>query len=419
MFTLGDPTGGVNGYRSCSSLQDTVTPKGHRRAINACVHLTNHGASDFSEQKFQSLYSWAPDPFQRTTPLRCSIQWWPGYLALPEPDLGEYLHNLVGQLNGAIQNGSLLGVTLLEVVKTAQMMSNPFSLLSNSFASLIASKRFRRSYLRRLKGTKSLAHFARRAADYHLEFKYGWQALMYDIRSFCKTTADVFTPAHQELKDSLSQRYSAGSRLTVDLPEYVYPGGYTEHQWESDWYGSYPYGGPFNWVRVKPGKAEVTYRIGCRQMYRQLNTLDKFYRIFHAYGLTADDLFTTLWEAMPYSFVVDWFVNLRGLTSTFDLSRLSVLGATDLVFSSKLKIDYMIEWKLPPPSWVYGAIWNPAYQCVGNTCSRSATAGVYTSYQRSAGFSNLEDIRAVCFSQGLSTAQTVSGIALILQKLFR
>jgi len=408
-YPLGDPFGYLSCNRSSSRIQDDLTPHGAPRRVNVCEHFKNQATFVRGTQKFLGLYTNRVHLNQTSEAIDLPVLWTPSTLGLPDPDWSRYVNDLAGQLDGSIQDGTLLGVSIAESAKTVKMMLNPFGLMRKDWRKVISS-------LWKDKRYPSAHELTKGSANLWLEHRYGWNALYQDLKSFATTTAKVWTPSVVSKLSSLTERYSAGeqlnARLDVDYPVYG------ESLWNSDWNGSYPYGGPWGlWCRILP-TGSVTYRVSCRQQYRQLNWLQKSFKMLHAYGLTAPDILSTLWEMTPYSFVVDWFINMKGLDTYMSSLRLGAADITNISYSKKFACEYHSEVKLKPPSWCDWSIWNPAYECVGARFCRSESPGSYVHYSRFAGLPPATST-SIFTNHGLSVTQTISGVALILQRFLR
>jgi hypothetical protein len=168
----------------------------------------------------------------------------------------------------------------------------------------------------------------------------------------------------------------------------------------------------------------VKTNVSCRAsdaLNRRTNAIEKF--IF-AYGLSTDKLLETIWEVVPYSFVVDWVVNMNGLLSLprfEDSLRTLSNGAfvSHLGYSVKIEIPFTAQMMYPHASTQNSWYWRsilPLEQTIGITAPTNA-AGVVSLYQRNVGFP--PSGVSLFANRGLSVSQGVSGFSLLLQRILR
>jgi hypothetical protein len=66
--------------------------------------------------------------------------------------------------------------------------------------------------------------------------------------------------------------------------------------------------------------ANVTCRCCCDVTPKDVKTLEKIWRALYTYGLQPG--FYVVWDSIPYSFIVDWFIPIGNLASTLDAERM-------------------------------------------------------------------------------------------------
>lgn len=158
-------------------------------------------------------------------------------------------------------------------------------------------------YLHSVKKLRSRYSNARKllkaVSDTYLEFTFGWKPLALDVLEASKILMTQNQFVEERIKAKASKRYSG------DISEAAYPGfgGYHNLFIPYQRYGYYKrkiVGG----VRLEPISTPPI--------------LDRF-------GLSLPDFVPTVWELLPYSFVVDYFLNIGDIIDAYahPLSSLS------------------------------------------------------------------------------------------------
>lgn len=170
----------------------------------------------------------------------------------------------------------LIGETLKDLDSTVGMLRRPFG----GARDLI--RKMDKYRLRHL--GKTVASGYRAASNAWLEYRYGWKPLILD----CQTTIDLCTKVADKDSGKLlvaraSQSRSFDRTITVDRAA-----------------GNVNVAGPARLTKSYVASAGVLYRA------------DKAYveALDAKLGYRPSDLAVTFWESIPYSFVVDWFVNV-------------------------------------------------------------------------------------------------------------
>lgn len=102
----------------------------------------------------------------------------------------------------------------------------------------------------------------------------------------------------------------------------------------------------------------ITCRVGFRLKNAQLEAFDKAWRALYTYGLQPN--FYVVWDMIPYSFIVDWFVPIGDMLSVLDTEASMMRGQYDIkdvVFSLSYDGDvrgypvhYYTRWAAQPLS---------------------------------------------------------------------
>jgi hypothetical protein len=72
------------------------------------------------------------------------------------------------------------------------------------------------------------------------------------------------------------------------------------------------------------GDTTITCRCCIDTVPRNLDYLGRVWRGLYTYGLTPS--FYTIWDMIPYSFIVDWFIPIGDITSVLDADRMYLSG---------------------------------------------------------------------------------------------
>lgn len=166
-----------------------------------------------------------------------------------------------------------MGVMFGESAKTLRMLVNPLKGLRNLLVSFLAN-------VKNVKKVKDIS-------SVWLEYRYGLRPFMMDVED---TLDAVYAPWRRELNHRIERkmgkfvrptevnRTPLGWQLLTSSPCSIW----------GDW--------------VTESSAEVTYY--AHQYFTRVGTMN------NRFGMDGANALSTLWELMPYSFVVDWFVDL-------------------------------------------------------------------------------------------------------------
>jgi len=163
--------------------------------------------------------------------------------------------------------------------QTLSMLKRPFS----SAQKLVGQMVSRKAAL--LKATGSVT---KAIANTWLEYRYGWKPLIMD----CEATIKEFNKFRSEM---MAQRLVARAGLTIDRTKTVLM--------------SLPTSSPFGGENSGDVLSHHQARIAAGVIYDRSGH-DVSSEIARFAGLRPCDFPATVWEIIPYSFVVDWFVNV-------------------------------------------------------------------------------------------------------------
>lgn len=289
------------------------------------------------------------------------------------------LVNQVGtKLDGSMTAGSnLVAVTIVELPKTIKMIKDPFRLISGW-----------RKEAKKL-SSKSLA---KSAANIWLEARYGWRQFFNDLVNFSKVHKEV--KRHIEYLNQITGSWeSCGSTHTESKSNWATP-----RNWGSPTYGGF-------WFTSECTEAKLTARfttdIWRDETFRKWSYLELLQQ-----RLGTNNILEVLWELIPFSFCVDWFI---------DIGRLIKYKP---VFWNSHKLRRM-GWSIKRELKMSVDIHSRAYTLHPNVCPIHVVhvpeQNVYTSYERHPGFP--PESSTVGLFGGLSLTHLADGAALIAQRI--
>jgi hypothetical protein len=222
---------------------------------------------------------------------------WAGYqLGVPsDPSLlnAEAVNNLAAEklvkraLN--VQRQFQAGVFMGELAETIRFIRNPLSSIFENTLQYCDRLRKRGRIYKRLKDRKKLV------TDSWLQYSFGIAPLVNDIENACEAAAKIITyrMPSQVVRGSASKSVEVSQR---NLSE------------------------NFGLIGMR-GRASVTSFVSVRYTacVKASNDTDK--AALESVGLTWGDFFPTLWEILPYSFLVDYFLNVGTIIDTLSLNE--------------------------------------------------------------------------------------------------
>lgn len=392
-------------YSDCSSMTDVLTPAGQPRQWNPVTHTRSKGPG-FGGNSVIIHYNY-PTPNCRLDVACLGPTYTADPSGIPSADWVDLINKLADQLNGRIDEGSLLLVTIAEARKTIQMVKNPFSLLKPDWRKRVGSNTFR--------------DLAKRSANIWLEHLYGWKACYWDICSVANTAAALYSQPKQEELDGWFQRYSSSKEETIPpSSSWIYPSGGDDSTWayRLTFFPKKSYSSLSTWrTRWKAGR--VTYSIGCRSIMDLQLRYSNTRRFLNAFGLDAPSIVSTLWELVPMSFVIDWFVDTRGLWSSIPKQRLLQSDVRQLGTSLSIRSSQEWEWtfgRTPFYGYGSGTPWSYITPTGYSGSNYFCGTGEYSRYSRTTGLPDTSLITSGFLTRGLNLSQALSGISLILQR---
>lgn len=206
-------------------------------------------------------------------------------------------------------------VTAAEVVKTASMVKRPFA-NARKLLSLMT---------RRYQNLLSRGWAASRAAAAAwLEYRMGWKPVLFDLENIAKAV-------HETLSE-IDEQYDKTYRTSF-LQEWSGDGGGLSTK---DWVKS-----PYRWSR------EYSMKFACGIIMRENLYDEKSKRPTRIFGMELHDVAPAVWELVPYSFVVDRFIDVGTWLQAIQPRPNTKLMAAWLtrVENDVLRIQANLEWE--------------------------------------------------------------------------
>lgn len=215
----------------------------------------------------------------------------------------------LGRLNQAIRGKRTTfegGVFLGELGQTLRMIRNPaqgLRKLTDEF--LTIARAIRRRPVRTLLGGINYSKIVEHLSDAWLEHSFGWQPLLHDVRDGCKAL-DAYNTGRALSVQRVSGKHEVkGSSVqTTTIRTQV------ACTWET--------------LDTLTGHTQVIYRGAMRVNARDPKTMDPA-----LIGFDPRSFAPTVWELIPYSFLIDYFSNVGDVINGW-----SNLG-TDLAWCNK------------------------------------------------------------------------------------
>lgn len=205
-----------------------------------------------------------------------------GYSARYLDDTSSLIAAAVKAKSGVVPSTTLSAVSAYELEKTVEMFVKAGTRVKRFIPNLL-NELAKRNAKRRKQGKQELRALDV-ASSLWLEHRYGWLPLMYDIKGHI----DAF-----ERNDQQFWRKSYGNDTST--------GRYQDS-------GSWTYGSGFTSGFTWSDTHNQVTKVRCGIYY--IDTLDYERRVASNLGLDLWSSSQIVWEVIPFSFVVDWFINV-------------------------------------------------------------------------------------------------------------
>jgi len=388
------------------AINDT-TSLPHSRPYNDVYHTKSHaGLSSFVAKSWVGGYINAYAYRTSQCPVACIAD-----SRNYEVNFGPLVVELSDQIRQTNFPGAQLMVTMAELGKTIQMVKNPFGLLKQDW-------RQRAEHLT----ARTLAH---KGADLWLEGRYGWQSAYYDLQGFATSALRYNRETERHAPADGPSRYSASTSLSVGPSGWF---GVGPSILDSSQYGwlmnvanssTSPSIGP-EYAAISAPPRRIDLRVGAFSELYAHRVRTKYEAALDALHMTSKDILPTLWELTPYSFVVDWFVDLQGLAGLLGAKQFLASASCDrLGYSTKSTTEFTpYVWSTYWGFWRY-LMWYGTYMGMWQPLvTWDCCPGKLVSYSRVGGLPSTD---VLDFFKGLdlSAIHKADGAGLIIQRLHR
>lgn len=202
----------------------------------------------------------------------------------------------LSRLYSAIKNKQegMNGLLILgELRETIKMLRRPGEGLLSLFSDYLGTaKGLRKTFESKKGGNRK--RFEKAASDLWLEYSFGWKPLISDVRDIATTVARI---AHDNALRTDRARGSASTTgAQVDAPFYDA--------------GPVPTDPAPRFLNSRRRTTELSVRYVAGIRANTNGPTDRFTDLARETGLTLSNFVPTVWNLIPYSFLVDYFVNI-------------------------------------------------------------------------------------------------------------
>jgi hypothetical protein len=212
-------------------------------------------------------------------------------LSISSPE-GEALSRLYNSIKNKQEgmNGLLI---LGELRETIKMLRRPGEGLLNLFSDYLGTAKGLRETWSRKKGNNR-KRFEKAASDLWLEYSFGWKPLISDVRDIATTVARI---AYDNALRTDRARGIAGTEgAQVDAP-------FLDA-------GPVPSDPAPRFLNARRRRSEISVKYIAGIRASTYGPTDRFTELSRETGLTLSNFVPTVWNLIPYSFLVDYFVNI-------------------------------------------------------------------------------------------------------------
>jgi len=390
------------GNSRMSSIEDDVSSPTSRHN-KVCLHVKKTASIVSGTFPFNFVNVWT-NLVEGTGYLTARLSVIPNVELSPPSDVdwAGMTSSLCGQAKGQIQTKSQLLVTIAAAAKTYGMVTNPFNLLKTDWRNLASGL--------------TASSLAKKASGLWLEGRYGWNSAFVDVKNFCSSIKKLRSSYGDPESSKIGARLRSTRVSSGDGPyKLLHSQSTQDYCFRKDgslYYrdANYSLGGSV-FTQIQGTGQRDFCSVFCKRLDPVTGSFNALEKTIQAFGCTASDLLPTIWELVPYSFVVDWFVNSKGLFNYPNRSYLQTARLENLGYSIKSTWGFkaMIAPLIDAPWYWYKYEAGGPTQAVGD-------AGEITRYQRSTG---LPEEQSVLLNLGLSSTHLADSVGLIIQKLLK
>lgn len=306
-------------------------------------------------------------------------------VSLPSIDWDALVEDVGSRLDGSMTASTNILVFLAEIAQTIRMFKDPAGLI-----------RLQKSLRAARKTRETLRTLVKGASSAWLEGRYGWRLLDRDITNFVKSWPEV--QAHIDFLQQTKETFVPISAVQKDSTNYSLP------------YPVITFSDSYSSATCYSASVERTARFSLEIMRgKAFEVLSRWEYIKQRTG--QNDLVSALWDYLPMSFVVDWFIDIQSFLERdpifWDRHNLRRMGySVKLVYKCCVKF-YTITWaqQLSPPYVLQDE----------SLVDYNVPQIVHKVYTRTPGFP--PDTDTVGLFGGLNMIHLADGSALIVQRM--
>lgn len=249
---------------------------------------------------------------------------------------------------------------------------------------------------------KTTAELSKLVSGGWLQYRYGWNPLRYSFQAF----SEVWQKSQDHrrfLMKSLGTNVSLAARRVYT---HSYPPSPKREEWSAGTFRTqYPQ------IAEELISRETRICVSCDRFLSEKMKIASQMQTAMDY-LHANSLFDVLWELLPFSFCVDWLINVDMLTAAGLSTRLQMPDISNLCYSIKEKLVWRHLMTTGYGNLVsyYNRRTNDGVGVVAES-----SVGIRSTYQRNLGFPSGTDI--VGFFGGVNLIHSADATALFIQML--
>lgn len=257
-----------------------------------------------------------------------------------------FLYQAVRRAHAQAEGGVILG----EMHKTLTMMARPMMALRQGIMSYVGAVRKianNKAFSRTGRNKLRVSKLEKVIADTYLEYTYGWSPLINDVKDAAVALARLNHPEYEKTRFRAygeSEKALSNDSITFNTPGQIY----------------------FDKVFVRKGKTIVVYYGALQGSSLDSNWVTPVERVIELSGFKLSNFAPTIWELIPYSFLVDYFANVGDLlmAATTDTSRVAWL--TKVVIKETTE-KVAIQFNSSKSAYVGSANWYKLISLSGST----------------------------------------------------
>lgn len=309
-------------------------------------------------------------------PLVTSQEYWPRP-NLPSVNWSTLVEECGQALSGRMEASTNMLVNVAQMAQTVRMFKNPFGILN--------------PHWRRQVKKMTTAQAMKSAANVWLEYRYGWSNLYRDIKAFASMYDSV--SHHMQYMAEVKDKWAPVARSNVETIESPSLSGFPQTS---------PYSVHSGW-EITPCLYTRRATFSFDYLWSRLARTYTRFEYSHQY-LGMDKMVEALWDLVPFSFVIDWFIDLSNVNITNPIlwngERIRFPGYS-LKEEWYMKVD--IHYTIPTYGADHDYWYHSPSQIVGST------------YERISGFP--PGTSTVGFFGGLNLLHAADSASLIMQRL--